>query len=43
MLYQNGASEVEFADRYGRAFARLPLWPDQLMVLYDNPDLVALS
>jgi len=38
MTYQDGACEVEFADRDGRAFAILPLRPDQLMVLHDTPD-----
>jgi CRP-like cAMP-binding protein len=41
MTYQDGAFEVEFADRDGRAFAILPLRPDQLMVLYDTPDFAA--
>lgn len=41
MTYQDGACEVEFADRDGRAFAILPLRPDQLMVLHDTPDFAA--
>jgi len=41
MTYQDGAFEVEFADRDGRAFAILPLRPDQLMVLHDTPDFAA--
>jgi hypothetical protein len=41
MIYQDGAYEVEFADRDGRAFAILPVKPDQLMVLHDTPDFVA--
>jgi hypothetical protein len=41
MTYQGGACEVEFADRDGRAFAILPLRPDQLMVLHDTPDFAA--
>jgi hypothetical protein len=41
MIYQDGAYEVEFADRDGRAFALLPLRPDQLMVLHDTPDFAA--
>ena len=41
MTYPDGAREVEFADRDGRAFAILPLRPDQLMVLHDTPDFVA--
>lgn len=40
-IYQDGASEVEFADRDGRAFAILSLRPDQLMVLHDSPDFAA--
>jgi len=41
MTYQDGACEVEFADRSGHAFAILPLRPDQLMVLHDTPDFAA--
>jgi hypothetical protein len=41
MMYQDGACEVEFADRDGRAFAILPLRPDQLMLLHDTPDFAA--
>lgn len=41
MTYQVGACEVEFADRDGRAFAILPLQPDQLMLLHDAPDFAA--
>ena len=41
MTYPDGAREVEFADRDGRAFAILPLRPDQLMLLHDTPDFVA--
>jgi hypothetical protein len=41
MTYQDGACEVEFADRDGRAFAILSLRSDQLMVLYDTPDFAA--
>lgn len=39
--YPDGAYEVEFADRDGRAFALLSLRPDQLMVLHDTPDFAA--
>jgi hypothetical protein len=42
MIYQDGAREVEFADRDGCAFAILPLRPDQLMVLHDTPEFAAL-
>ena len=41
MTYHDSAREVEFADRDGRAFAILPLRPDQLMVLHDAPDFAA--
>lgn len=41
MLYPDGAYEVEFADREGRAFAMLPLRPEQLMLLYDFPNFAA--
>lgn len=41
MIYQDGPREVEFADRDGRAFAILPLRPDQLMLLHDTPDFAA--
>ena len=41
MIYQDGACEVEFADRDGRAFSILTLRPDQLMVLHDTPEFAA--
>ena len=41
LSYPDGAYEVEFADRDGRAFAILSLRPEQLMVLRDNPDFAA--
>ena len=41
VTYPDGACEVEFADRDGRAFAILPLHPGQLMVLHDTPDFAA--
>ncbi|MGH7844203.1 MAG: DUF4926 domain-containing protein [Candidatus Binatia bacterium] len=41
MIYEDGAREIEFADRDGRAFAILPLRPDQLMPLHDTPDFAA--
>jgi hypothetical protein len=41
MSYPDGAYEVEFADRDGRAFAILSLRPEQLMVLHDTPDFAA--
>jgi hypothetical protein len=41
MVYEDGTCEVEFADREGRAFALLPIKPEQLMVLYDTPDFAA--
>jgi len=40
-LYQDGNCKVAFSDRDGRAFAILPLQPDQLMVLHDTPDFSA--
>jgi hypothetical protein len=42
MSYKDGACEIEFADRDGRAFAILSLRPDQLMVLHDTPDFAAV-
>ena len=41
MLYEDGACEVEFADRDGRTFAMLALQAEQLMVLHDTPDFAA--
>ncbi len=41
MSYPDGAYEVEFADRDGRAFAILSLRPEQLIVLCDTPDFAA--
>ena len=41
MLYPDGACEVEFADREGRAFAILPLRREQLMLLHDTPNFAA--
>jgi hypothetical protein len=41
MSYPDGACEVEFADRDGRAFAILSLRPEQLIVLRDTPDFAA--
>jgi len=41
MTYPDGACEVEFADRDGRAYAILPVQPDKLIVLYDVPDYAA--
>jgi len=41
MNYPDGAYEVEFADRDGRAFAILSLRPEQLMLLRDTPDFAA--
>ena len=37
LLYPDGAFEVEFSDRDGRAYALLPLRSDRLMVLHDSP------
>ncbi len=41
MTYDDGACEVEFADREGRAFAILPLRPKEFMPLRDTPDFAA--
>ena len=41
MTYPDGERQVEFADHDGRAFAILPLRPDQLMVLHDTFDFAA--
>ena len=41
MTYHDGAREVEFADRDGRAFAILPLRPDLLMALHHASDFAA--
>jgi Domain of unknown function (DUF4926) len=38
MVYPDGACEVEFADRDGRAYAILPIQSEKLMVLHDSPD-----
>jgi hypothetical protein len=41
MTYDDGACEVEFADREGRAFAILSLRPKEFMLLRDTPDFAA--
>lgn len=41
MTYADGACEVEFADRDGRAYAILAIQPDKLMVLHYRPDYAA--
>jgi hypothetical protein len=41
MTYNDGAYEVEFADRDGRAFAVLSLRPAEFMLLHDTPDFAA--
>lgn len=41
MTYDDGACEVEFADREGRAFAILSLLPKEFMLLRDTPDFAA--
>jgi hypothetical protein len=38
MVYDDGACEIEFSDRSGRAYAMLPLAPDRLLVLPDAPE-----
>ncbi len=42
MLYEDGACEVEFADRSGRAYAMLPLLADRLMALRDTPETASV-
>ena len=41
MIYMDGACEVEFADRDGRAYAILPIPPNKVMILHDTPDFAA--
>ena len=41
MIYPDGACEVEFGDREGRAYAKLPIRPEKLMILQDAPDYAA--
>lgn len=41
VIYPDGACEVEFADRDGRAYALLAIRPEKLMVLHDSPDYAA--
>ena len=41
MTHTDGACEVEFADRDGRAYAILPIHPEKLMVLHYRPDYAA--
>ncbi len=38
MVYPDGALEVEFSDRDGRAYALVSVSRDQLMLLRDAPD-----
>jgi CRP-like cAMP-binding protein len=38
MVHADGAVEVEFADRDGRAYALLPITRNRLMLLRDAPD-----
>ena len=38
MTYEDGAYEVEFADRDGHPFAILSVQPDRLILLHDAPD-----
>ena len=38
MTYDDGACEVEFSDRDGRAYAMLPLAADHVLVLRDAPE-----
>ena len=41
MTYEDGACDVEFADRNGRAYALLTLLPDKLLVLHETPAHIA--
>lgn len=41
MLYEDGACEIEFADRDGRTYALLSLVPEKLMILHDAPEHAA--
>jgi hypothetical protein len=41
MMYPDGACEVEFADRDGRAYAILPIQSHKLIVLHNAPDYAA--
>ena len=41
MTHADGACEVEFADRSGRAYALLSIAPDKLMVLHETPEHVS--
>jgi len=41
MIYPDGACEVEFADRKGRAYAIFPIRLEKLMILQDAPDYAA--
>ncbi len=41
MTYEDGACDVEFADRNGRAYTLLTLLPDKLWVLHETPEHIA--
>ena len=41
MTYDGSASEIEFSDVQGRAFAILPIPAGKLMLLHDAPALAA--
>jgi len=38
MLLDNNRVQIEFSDSDGRAYAMLPLWDSQLMVLREQPE-----
>lgn len=38
MVYEDGALEVEFADRDGRAYALVSVSRDAVMLLHDTPE-----
>ena len=41
MTYEDGACEVEFADRDGRTYALLSVAPGKLIILHDTPQHAA--
>ena len=41
MTYEDGACDVEFADRNGRTYAILSILPDSLLVLHETPEHTA--
>lgn len=41
MMYDGTAFEVEFAGKDGRPYALLPITPDKLIVLHEEPEFAA--